>query len=72
MCLQKKPEMRPSLQEVMEHPFFEGIDWDAMANRKVTPPYKPLLENLDDLNHFDEEITGLPIESPQGENSGCG
>lgn len=27
--------------EVMEHPFFHGIEWTATAEKRVTPPWKP-------------------------------
>ena len=28
-------------QLLMTHPFFDEIDWDALENRKVPPPYLP-------------------------------
>ncbi|DAZ99136.1 TPA: hypothetical protein N0F65_010220 [Lagenidium giganteum] len=27
--------------EIMRHPWFEGIDWDALLQRRVEPPFKP-------------------------------
>lgn len=28
--------------EIMRHPWFEGVDWDALLQRRVEPPFKPL------------------------------
>jgi serine/threonine protein kinase len=27
--------------EIMRHPWFEGVDWDALLQRRVEPPFKP-------------------------------
>lgn len=28
-------------QDVINHPFFAGMDWDALVKRKVNSPYVP-------------------------------
>lgn len=28
-------------KNIKEHPFFSGLDWDALLAQEVTPPYKP-------------------------------
>ena len=44
--LKKDPKERlgcakNDVEEVMKHPFFEGIDWEGLPSYKVTPPLKP-------------------------------
>ncbi len=31
-------------QDLKEHPFFKDIDFDALAKKQLTPPFKPLVE----------------------------
>lgn len=33
--------------EVLTHPFFESIDWPALLERKVMPPFNPGVGKLD-------------------------
>jgi len=40
--LAKNPSDRlgaKGMSEVKEHPFFEGIDWDSLLNKKIDPPF---------------------------------
>ncbi|KAA1468452.1 kinase-like protein [Dentipellis sp. KUC8613] len=39
--LSKNPAKRPKLDEVKKHPFFESIDWDALARKEIPPPFLP-------------------------------
>ncbi|GMF16165.1 unnamed protein product [Phytophthora lilii] len=32
--------------EIMGHPWFEGVDWDALLNRRVDPPFKPVTKDI--------------------------
>ncbi|CAI9740941.1 calcium-independent protein kinase C-like [Octopus vulgaris] len=54
---------------ILVHPFFhDKIDWDALEQRKVKPPFKPKIKSRTDANNFDkdfttEEPTLTPIES---------
>ena len=41
-----------SLDEVMSHPFFKGVDWDKL--RDVDPPYVPDLKSDFDTGYFDD------------------
>ncbi|KAJ3290953.1 Serine/threonine kinase [Rhizoclosmatium sp. JEL0117] len=45
-------------EEIKQHPYFDGIDWNAMMQKKVTPPWKPTLKNERDVSNFEEEFTG--------------
>ena len=39
--------------EIMEHPFFEDIDWNKLLKKEVQPPYIPKTKKIDDLRHID-------------------
>lgn len=30
-----------NIQEIKEHPWFDGLDWEALASRELDPPFKP-------------------------------
>jgi len=36
--LQLDPAKRPTTSALKQHPFFSGIDWDALYYKKVPPP----------------------------------
>ena len=56
--LRKEPSARPqSAAEIMIHPFFAGMDWDALLAREVPPPWAPPIVE----SNFDNEFTGLPL-----------
>lgn len=44
-------------QDLMEHPFFKDIDFEALANKQLTPPFKPLVESDESVANFDPEFT---------------
>jgi len=47
--------------ELKEHPFFRDVDWDALARKQVTPPFKPSVESDESTNNFDPEFTESDI-----------
>ncbi|XP_053304774.1 ribosomal protein S6 kinase alpha-5-like [Spea bombifrons] len=50
---------------IKDHPFFKGLDWDALAQRKVSPPFRPTLRSETDVSNFSDEFTSLdPVYSP--------
>ncbi|KAG8522676.1 Ribosomal protein S6 kinase alpha-4, partial [Galemys pyrenaicus] len=54
-------------QEVKSHPFFQGLDWAALAARKIPAPFRPQIRSELDVGNFAEEFTRLePIYSPAG------
>jgi len=44
-------------RELMAHPFFHDIDWEALARKEVIPPFKPKLTSETDTSNFDPEFT---------------
>lgn len=69
--LVKDPKLRigcreNGVSELKEHPFFKGIDWQDLYNRKVPPPYQPQLKSENDTQNIDTEfLKELPEETPE-------
>jgi hypothetical protein len=63
--LNRNPKHRLGAQrdaaELKEHPFFKTIDWDALARKHVTPPFKPVVESDESTSNFDPEFTSADI-----------
>jgi len=47
--------------EIKQHDFFRGIDWEQLERRQVKPPYTPPTESDRDLAHFDPDFTQQPV-----------
>ncbi|NWR40536.1 AKT2 kinase, partial [Tachuris rubrigastra] len=64
--LRKDPKLRlgggpRDAQEVMEHRFFSGIDWQDVVQRKLVPPFRPQVTSEVDTRYFDDEFTAQSI-----------
>ncbi|VDL91136.1 unnamed protein product [Schistocephalus solidus] len=58
ICDRKQRLGRNNVREIMDHPFFEGIDWEHIRS----PPYKPEVKSPDDTSNFDiEETTRIHV-----------
>ncbi|ODH53486.1 AGC/AKT protein kinase [Paracoccidioides brasiliensis] len=44
-------------RELMAHPFFHDVDWEALGKKNVAPPFKPKLKSEMDTSYFDPEFT---------------
>jgi serine/threonine protein kinase len=44
-------------RDIKTHPFFATIDWEALENRQVPPPFKPVVKGKNDTDNFDKEFT---------------
>ncbi|TKA78810.1 hypothetical protein B0A55_02236 [Friedmanniomyces simplex] len=44
-------------EELMGHPFFHDIDWNALSKKLTQPPFKPKLKSELDTSNFDPEFT---------------
>ena len=67
MLLQKDRKKRlgqkSDVKEIIAHPFFNGLDFDALAEKKIVPKFIPTIDESG-LNNFDTELTGeKPDES---------
>ena len=52
-----------SADEVKNHPFFQGIDFDKVLKKEYKPPFIPKLNDDTDLRYFDENYTQLKVEN---------
>ncbi|KAH9049143.1 Pkinase-domain-containing protein [Lactarius hengduanensis] len=63
--LNRNPKHRLGAQrdaaELKEHPVFKTINWDALARKQVTPPFKPVVESDESTANFDPEFTSADI-----------
>jgi len=56
------------IKELKKHPWFTGIDWDVLYNKKYNPPYIPDITSPHDSNyfeHFDENTEdgeSIPVD----------
>ncbi|XP_077379290.1 serine/threonine-protein kinase N1 isoform X2 [Festucalex cinctus] len=60
--LRRNPERRlgsgeKDAEEVKKQPFFRNMDWEALLQRKVPPPFVPSVGDKEDVSNFDEEFT---------------
>uniref|UniRef100_A0A669F3I0 protein kinase C n=1 Tax=Oreochromis niloticus TaxID=8128 RepID=A0A669F3I0_ORENI len=63
--LRRNPERRlgsgeKDAEEVKKQPFFRVMDWEALLQRKVPPPFVPNIGGKEDVSNFDEEFTNEP------------
>ena len=56
-----------SSEEVKNHPFFKGIDFDKVLRKEYKPPFIPKLKDDTDLRYFDESFTQLNVENESEE-----
>uniref|UniRef100_A0A8C6U699 Protein kinase C n=1 Tax=Neogobius melanostomus TaxID=47308 RepID=A0A8C6U699_9GOBI len=53
----REPEERLGIKgDVRQHSFFGGINWKAMEQRQVAPPFKPTIASPSDCSNFDKEF----------------
>ncbi|XP_036204153.1 serine/threonine-protein kinase N2 isoform X2 [Myotis myotis] len=71
--LRRNPERRlgageKDAEDVKKHPFFRLIDWSALMDKKVRPPFVPTIRGREDVSNFDDEFTSeAPILTPPRE-----
>ena len=56
-------------ENVKNHEYFKGINWNDAWNKKIKPPFIPKLRNDTDLRYFDNMFTDEDINDPQRKNT---
>lgn len=50
---------------IRRHQFFKSCNWHDLIDKRVKPPFKPVLKSDDDVSQFDTEFTRMtPVDSP--------
>lgn len=54
--------------EIMEHPYFQDVNFDDVLNMRIQPPYLPEVSSEHDYSNFDQEFTSetprlTPVET---------
>ncbi|XP_076312815.1 ribosomal protein S6 kinase alpha-5-like isoform X2 [Tachypleus tridentatus] len=51
--------------ELKCHKFFQGMNWEALTQKKYPPPFIPCITGELDVGNFSEEFTSMaPVDSP--------
>ncbi|KAI1895189.1 hypothetical protein AGOR_G00103750 [Albula goreensis] len=75
--LTKDPKKRlgsgPSgAENVKRHPFYQKINWEDLAAKKVPAPFKPVIRDELDVSNFSEQFTEMdPTYSPAALPQNC-
>lgn len=43
-------------EDIKSHPFFEGINWEDLKGKRVTPPYVPSVKEMEAYTFFDSGL----------------
>jgi len=71
----KDPEKRlgsgtDGAKEIRNMAWFSGVDWDAFLNKKIRPPFIPVIKGDLDVSNFDPEFTETTVDSYKGNSMG--
>ncbi|XP_051502762.1 ribosomal protein S6 kinase alpha-5-like isoform X1 [Myxocyprinus asiaticus] len=59
-------------QDVKSHPFYQKMNWEDLAAKKVPAPFKPVIRDELDVSNFAEEFTEMdPTYSPAALPNNC-
>lgn len=50
-------------EEIKKHPWFEKINFEVLAHKKMRPPFIPILSSDADTTNFDPEFTNCQVQS---------
>ena len=50
------------VEGIKNHEFFKKINWEALEQKEITPPFTPKVSNETDTRNFEIEFTGESVE----------
>ena len=59
-------------EEIKQGHFFADINWEALMNGQLPPPWEPTVTGSLDTSQFDREFTSMPIMSPDSKENALG
>lgn len=63
--LNRSPEKRlgslNDLEDIKNHPFYEGFDWEKLMRKEIEVAFKPQVKSADDSSNFDQTFTSEPV-----------
>jgi hypothetical protein len=66
MLKSKESKRLVGAQAIKEHKWFDGIDWEAVASKKLIVPYTPAVRKMGDSQYFPEQAIDVG-ELPEGQ-----
>lgn len=45
------------VEDLKRHEFFATVDWNALLNKQIPPPFRPAVSRAEDAFYFDTEYT---------------
>jgi len=67
LLLKKTPQERlTDFTRMKEHPFFNGLDWDQLYRKELTPAFIPKVGSITDTSNFDSDIVNESVEFDEG------
>ena len=54
---------KKGFDEIKEHPFFKGFDFDKLLKKELEAPFKPILKDSLDVSNFDADFTSEELVS---------
>ena len=68
--LQLNPNKRLSDDTIKKHVYFKDVNWDMVYNKKIKPPFVPIINNEFDISNFDPMFTDINNYAFDEENNG--
>eukprot|EP00397_Hematodinium_sp_SG-2012_P014409 GEMP01014649.1.p1 GENE.GEMP01014649.1~~GEMP01014649.1.p1 ORF type:complete len:348 (+),score=59.19 GEMP01014649.1:39-1046(+) len=59
-------------EDIKKHPFWGAMDWVAVLERRLTPPFKPVVSGNTDVRYFHEDFVNQVVYNSEQNNSGAG
>ena len=58
------------IENIKNHFYFNGVNWDDYRNKKINPPFVPIIKNELDICNFDRQFTLENVFDDEESNNG--